>query len=524
MATESLGADGAHPWRAVAASGNTLAGLAAVLAAGIVMFPVLSFEFVMWDDNRIVAALDAAGAWRDWWWRTDVTNLFTPLSVSLFRLLGEVFGPRPGAFHGFALALHLFNVLAVYALVLRFSPAGPRPSTVWVGALAAALLWGLNPLRVEVVGWVAALPYAFATSLALLAVHVYVLPRSGPADAPTSRRAFAGFTTFYLAAMLAHPVTTPLAVAPMLFDWLAGRPLKPRRGIYLLLFLLAAISIGGQVYVRTVLGGGNHSAPGLLSLAGELAKALGFVADFSLLHAWWPREISLVYAGYEVRGWASVALWCGIALLAVLLAFGTRAANPGRRVFIVWLAIHVALALPAAGVGVINYLLADRYLYLLSLPTAVVAGTWFNAWLSSESRQPRHAAAAITTAAALVLGYSLWTVSQLPHWRATGPLLDRLVITAPSRYWELFAKLRRYDDLRHSGVTGETLDQALMTMVEVKHEGRFDYPGAFSSLLGRGRCVEAHRLFQLVAPRLAAGAHPVLLAQIASCAATASPR
>ena len=92
------------------------------------------------------------------------------------------FGPDAGAFHIANIVAHAACVLLVYvAAGVVLTRAVPKASATLrnAAAVSAALLFGLHPLRVEVVAWISAMPYALALALLLASLLVRVVHFQG---------------------------------------------------------------------------------------------------------------------------------------------------------------------------------------------------------------------------------------------------------------------------------------------------------------------------------------------------------
>jgi len=101
----------------------------------------------------------------------------------------------------------------------RVCGVGVRARTSLVRSLgvpaAAALLFALHPLRVEVVAWSSAMPYTLALLFALLATLAFL-------EARDRRPMFALSVTLYAMSLLARPIAIGLPVVLFTLDWYAA--------------------------------------------------------------------------------------------------------------------------------------------------------------------------------------------------------------------------------------------------------------------------------------------------------------
>src|SRR3954453_23851985 len=139
-----------------------LAGVAAVVVA--TYQGATSFRFLNWDDNAVIVgnrSLDLPGA-ATWAFTTTFMEHYQPLSWLAWAATKAGFGVDATAFHTANIVMHVICVLLLWAVArVVIARADPTISTSLLdaGATAVALLYGVHPLRVEVVAWVSALPY-----------------------------------------------------------------------------------------------------------------------------------------------------------------------------------------------------------------------------------------------------------------------------------------------------------------------------------------------------------------------------
>jgi hypothetical protein len=134
---------------------------------------------------------------------TTYMEHYQPLSWLAWAANQSGFGLDAAAFHAASIAAHVVCVLLVYAAARAvLTHAAPRTSaTLHSGAaVAAALLFGLHPLRVEVVAWISAMPYALALAFLLASLLAY-LRTATSTPARCRRRRF----VLYAASLAARP-------------------------------------------------------------------------------------------------------------------------------------------------------------------------------------------------------------------------------------------------------------------------------------------------------------------------------
>ena len=213
--------------------------------------PVLQFAFLNWDDTVTVvnnAALTADGRWT-WAWTTRLLEHVQPASWLVWVAVAAAGGLDAAHFHAVNLAAHLLVVALTAVLALRWTDqihrasraAHTRDRTEVVTALAAATaaaLAGVHPLRMEVVAWISAAPYAIATALALLALVVWD-------GRLASQGRIAASAMLYALSCAARPVAPGLPLVWLLLGWWHGR--RFRDSLTAILPSLAIAIVAGTV-------------------------------------------------------------------------------------------------------------------------------------------------------------------------------------------------------------------------------------------------------------------------------------
>src|SRR3954447_2455709 len=148
-------------------------------AVGWTYVPAAGFAFLNWDDQAVILRNVSLGfpAVVKWAWTTTYMEHYQPLSWLAWAAIKAGFGPDPTAFHVANIAAHAACVLLVYAAAHAvLTRAVPDASAALrnVAAVAAALLFGLHPLRVEVGDWISAMPSALALAFLLASLLAYL--------------------------------------------------------------------------------------------------------------------------------------------------------------------------------------------------------------------------------------------------------------------------------------------------------------------------------------------------------------
>ncbi len=378
----------------------------AMLWVGLLFAPSLRHGFSDYDDPlylignaNLELGLSPAGV--EWAFRANLVapdrtaEYWMPVTL-LSRLLDHSVGGRnPLAAHAQNLILHLLATALVGGVLGRIGfPSG------W--SLGGALLFGIHPVQVEAVCWLAARKDLLAGVFSLVSLWLYL----GCASGSRPLREWGAFAAFLLA-MLSKPsaVSFPLAlvlldswrghafVLPRLQD--LGRSLVTKTPYFLAGGLVVAVNFANQQDIGGV--GGEIRAPLLWRLEEGI---IGYVSYLRSLV--FPVDLAVVHpVSATAPDPRHVAAAAAVLLSLTLLLWLGRKRVPGA--LIGW-GIFVGLLLPLMGfVAFGRQSTAERYLYfaligliLLALTAtrtfvsrgalAILAGVSFPAltWISRE--------------------------------------------------------------------------------------------------------------------------------------------
>jgi tetratricopeptide (TPR) repeat protein len=444
-----------------------------VVALVIVAFlPALFGGFLGWDDdqnfveNPAYRGLD--GPHLRWMLTTYHMGHWKPVTWLTHGVDHALWGMHPMGYKAVTILLHALAALALLVLARRLlalaldrAPDGP----IRVGALGAALLWALHPLRVEPVAWLSARGDvvaglgAFVTVLAYLRAHRRPPGADGPGAPAWSPAWYVASLALFALALMGKAIVVTLPVVLLILDVYPLRRLgtaaggwlgPPARRAYLekapflalsavasALAVRARIEFGSLVDVGDI-GGPLRAASVLYSLAFHLEKSLLPVALSPL---------------YDLRATLARGPWPFVAAGAVVLAITAVVIVRARRwpaLAATW-AAYVIVLLPVSGV-VQNgpQIAADRYAYLAGAAWTLLAGGGL-AWCAAEvaapsSRRPfaRCVLALATAACVTLVSLSAW---QSLTWQDTLTLWSRVVALEPG------------NALAHTGLGTALLDE-----------------------------------------------------------------
>lgn len=413
-------------------------GLAILVCA--VFGSVVSHPFIAFDDPDYISRnpLVQKGLTADGirWAFTSLRPFYWhPITWLSLMLDCTLFGVKPGLHLLVNVFLHLLSTLLLFRILQKTTGA------TWRSALVAAL-WGVHPLRVESVAWVAERKDVLSTLFFLLTLlaHVHYARRPNPG------RYLLVFAAFALAVM-SKPMAVSIPAALLVFDfwplrrlsltdreWV--RPLLEKVPLAIAAAIVVALTFPGQARALSSLPLGIRLANVFTSYAAYLGKLL-VPDDLTILDLF----------HYNVPA-ASV-----IGSLLLLLAVTAAVVFLGKR----------RLYLPAGWfwylltlVPVIGFVqsgtqgMADRFLYVPSIGLTF-ALVWLVAdTVSTDSARRIAAGGGIL----LVAACAALSIHQLGYWRDTETLFRHAIEVHPNN---VMAEVILGESLVEAGRTDEAL-------------------------------------------------------------------
>lgn len=334
--------------------------------------------------------------------------------------------------HQTSLLLHACNTaLVVLLLYVLFGEP-------WAAALAG-LLWGVHPLTVETVAWVAERKTQLSTLFALGCLVCYVRYAQG------GRRRWFGlcFASLVLA-LLSKPTSTPLPLLLVLLDYwplrrLSWRTVLEKWPLYIVAGAAAVITVISQERAGAII------APGAPAAA-QAPLVVCHNIVFYLGKAIWPAHVGGHYAFPAPLSPAHPAILIGLLGTGAVLAALIVSWRWTRALVVGWLFFFVAV-LPTLGIiGFTNVIAADRFMYL-----PIVGFLLILVW--ALRRLVRRRAGWVGATVAVGLCASLATAStrvHLSYWRDSVSLYEHMIRVDPRSappYYNLGLVLAERGDL-----------------------------------------------------------------------------
>jgi tetratricopeptide (TPR) repeat protein len=439
--------------RTTARAHLVLASILALLAAAPYLAGGVSRNFITFDDNiyvyenpRVLQGLTAQTAL---WALTSTQNANWHPTTWLSHLADvSLFGLDARGHHLTSVLLHALNTALLFLALARLS--GRAPPAAFVAAL-----FGVHPLHVESVAWVAErkdVLAAFFFMLVLLAYERYARRGGG------SRYLL---TVLLLAlGLAAKPMLVTVPFVLLLLDfWPLGRTLRPGAGAGILdlralgklclekLPLLALSCASAVVTLVAQRGGG--AVQDVISFRPAVRIANAIVAWPGYLgKTLWPSSLAIYYPHpLSLPPLGKIA--SSLALLALLTAIAVRGVR--RRPWLIagwcW---YLGMLVPVIGLVQIGaQSMADRYTYL-PLCGIFIMVAWSVSGAGTLRRLPRGAIAAAACLAVAALAAA--TAVQAGRWKDSETLFTHTLAVTRDNWMiqnnlaTVYARSGRYEE------------------------------------------------------------------------------
>jgi tetratricopeptide (TPR) repeat protein len=390
-------------------------------------WPVLRHDFINLDDSSYVTSnvhVQNGLTWESikWAFSNPVSCNWHPLTMLSHLLDCQMFGLKPRGHHLTSMLLHAANTVLVFLLFRRLTGA------IWRSWFVAAV-FGLHPLHVESVAWVAErkdVLSAFFGLLALLCYAGYAQRVTSDTCGVTRTKPIRSRFTFYVSrfywlallffalGLMSKPMLVTWPFVMLLLDYWPLERFKPGCAWQLagekIPFFALALAMSVVAYVVQQHGGafdaGENLPPG--------ARAGNALVSYCryLGKMFWPANLAVFYPhpGY----WPLVqVLLAGMLILGVSgLLFLKRRRYPFLLMGWLWFCGTLVPVIGLVQVG--GQSMADRYTYIPSL--GLLISTIWGAYELARRWRYGSVALSVLGSAAIILCIGL-TRQQLGYWK-----------------------------------------------------------------------------------------------------------
>ncbi len=393
---------------------NRTAVLLLILCIGAVYWQLPFNDFINFDDPRYVTenrrvqnGLTPGNVL--WAFTATEASNWHPVTWLSHMADVELFGPAPAGHHLSSLVFHAAAAIFLYLALFRMT--GHR-----MKSLAVALLFGVHPLHVESVAWVAERKDVLSGLCFMLTLYLY----AGYAERPSPARYLAALV-LYAVGLMAKPMLVTLPFVLLLVDvWPLRRAPRPfletggaaGAGRWLLekipFFLLSAVSCIITFLVQKK--GGAVAPLEFVPLAERIANAIHAYGAY-LANMIWPTNLAIFYPYLRIDPLAVAAI---AAVLLAVTAFAAAARRRHPYLLVGWL-WYLGMLVPVIGlVQVGNQAMADRYTYLPLIGPFVMV-VWGASELGDRIGMGSKLRTAVGTAVIAALVGAGWI--QVGYWR-----------------------------------------------------------------------------------------------------------
>ncbi|MEK7591091.1 MAG: tetratricopeptide repeat protein, partial [Patescibacteria group bacterium] len=448
------------------------------LACLVIFFPVLSHNFVRWDDFALIVENPLVRSFSSKIFWTFDPELNIPLTLLTFQVETAIAGTEPFLFHLVNLLLHIANAILAFAFLKRLF----KDDLI---AFGGALLFALHPIQTEAVSWVSArkellMTFFFLGSLLLVMHDERTRGNTGKRGSSIASLSSIASISFFLLALLSKVTAITLPVVLLLIDWHEGKNLRQTIirlwPYWILSVLFGAIAIIGRSDPLTLL------TP-FQTILLAFRSFTFYVQQFFL-----PLHFSAIYEASSPLALTNP----GIALSIIIVIFLCAAVWLLRRRWLegvlgfLFFAVTIAPSFLAYAKAGDVTLAADRYAYLPVVGLVILVAGILSVILKNKSRwEP-----AILIAAALLL--SIKTFDQTHVWQSTGTLFASVLQIYPTSHVAL-------NNLGFVALNEGRVDEAI-ALSEAALKEKPEYPDALVNLgaaYGRkGRLDDAERVLR----------------------------
>ena len=395
-----------------ATAGASVKNLRTAAIVSLVMLTIAVFagvrqhEFVAFDDPSYVTENPAVLKGLTWegarWAFTSVhAGYWIPLTWLSHMLDVELFGLDAGWHHVVNVVWHTVNTVLLFWLL----QAGTGRV---VASAAVAAVFGVHPLHVESVAWIAERKDVLSTFLWLLAIAAYVrhISRGGRGTGTL-------VLVLFLAGLMAKPMVVTLPLALLIIDFWPLRRVSSLRGPWWpavreklpLLALALVFSVITFLTQREA-----RSSLDQYALGVRLGTAVVSYGTY-LWRTVWPSGLAGLYPHSNTVPWASFLASSAVMLTLTVIAMRLAAARPYVLAGWTWYVITLVPVIGLVQAGVQSH--ADRFTYI-PLVGILVATAWTVDDLAQSVRARR---LAIVLGIAVIVGLALTAHRQVSYWK-----------------------------------------------------------------------------------------------------------
>jgi len=373
--------------------------------------------------------------------------------------------------------------------------------------LLAGLLWGIHPLRVESVAWVAERKDVLYGMLALSSILCYLryAETMRLAEGKRERRYYLGSLMFFLLALMAKPTSVFVPMLLVVADWYPLRRLQKGNILKVLVEKVPFFILSALVTMLTIVKMSITSAPysySEFSFADRVIVSGHSIVEFCRL-MFYPVGIHLFNTIAPVLA-NPVPAYAKTAVVTAFTIYGIYAWRRNPSVIAVWLSFLIPLlpTLPFFQVGV-DVAYSSRHSYLPAVVPSIAAVAIFaGAYRKISGAEYRYLRCVVCSLVITVLVFHVGMTEHLiSSWKNSGTLWSRVIKFNPVGRAYYYRAIYLMDVGQYHAAADDFLSAAERA-AEAGNPGAFNYYALGGDAFNRAGRYEAAAAAFTVAIRL----------------------
>jgi hypothetical protein len=393
-----------------------------------VHWPCIHGGFLNWDDGLYLEeiARHPRLSWQTvaWAFSSVVPFYYHPLTFLSHVADHQWWGKDPAGHHLMSLLLHGLNSgLVVLFVWLLLENVGASFGERIALASGVALVFGLHPLQVETVAWVAERKTALCGFFSLMSLCAYLQMTRQP-----SARAWRwAMTSLFAAALLAKPMAMSLPLVMLILDFYPLRRLETAGWRRLLEEKALLIGMSAVDLVLTMIGQARSGAVMAMQVHSIWERCLAAVRGF-IFYLWkliWPGWLCPYYPLGGTMSLAQAEFLVPVILVTSISVLVLCLRKRAPALLAAW-CVYLALLVPVSGLMQVgSQAVADRFMYLAMLAPLLVLG-WGGIWLWRHLHATGRPVLLLLACGELIF-LGVRTRQQIPVWRNSETLWNAVL-------------------------------------------------------------------------------------------------
>jgi tetratricopeptide (TPR) repeat protein len=341
---------------------NTLVWLMGILIITFIAFsPVLKNGFTNWDDNvyigenPLITSISGKNIKNIFSTDNPVALNYHPISILSFAIDYKLSGYNPRTFHITNLLIHLLNTALVFWFIFLLSRKKVLVATI------VALFFGIHPMHVESVAWVAErkdVMYVLFFMAALICYYKYIY-----ADGRKKMLLYIITMVLFLASILSKAMAVVLPMILLLIDYYENRKFNKNIVLEKAPFFILSLYFGSIAYHIQSQGAAVASLETFSWLQRFQFASYGILNYIFKLIAPFHLSCFYPYPRFTNEGLPVIYFIAPLVVLALFVLIFWRFRQNKNLIFgFLFFCITIALVLQFITVG--KVIMADRYSYL----------------------------------------------------------------------------------------------------------------------------------------------------------------